>query len=79
VLALNGLTHAIDVPVLLLFGEKDVLNRPDARTLQTLAYGPGAAVTAYTLAGTGSALPLEASAPTTRTRVRGWLCATHGC
>jgi pimeloyl-ACP methyl ester carboxylesterase len=75
----NVLTRLIDVPVLLLFGEKDALNRPDSRMLQPLAYGPGARVTAHTLAGTGSALPLEQSAPHTRAYVTSWLCETLSC
>lgn len=74
VVLLNALTHAIDVPVLLLFGEKDALNRPDARVLQPLAYGPRAEVTAYTLAGAGSALPLEV--PELEETVLGWLAGT---
>jgi len=75
----NVLTRLIDVPVLLLFGEKDALNRPDSRLLQPLAYGPGAPVTARTLSGTGSALPLEQSAPQTRAYVTSWLCEELSC
>lgn len=69
----NLATRLIDVPVLLLFGERDALNRPDARVLQPLAYAPRAEVTSYVVPGAGSALPLEASAPQTRERVLEWL------
>jgi pimeloyl-ACP methyl ester carboxylesterase len=71
----NVLTHLIDVPVLLLFAGKDALNRPDARFLQPLAYGLGAKVTTRVLPGSGSALPLEQSAPRTREHVLAWLDA----
>jgi pimeloyl-ACP methyl ester carboxylesterase len=75
-LVVNNLaTRLIDVPVLLLFGERDALNRPDAATWQPLAYAPGAEVTSYVVPGAGSALPLEASAPQTRARVLDWLAA----
>jgi pimeloyl-ACP methyl ester carboxylesterase len=75
----NVLTRAIDVPVLLLYGGKDVLNRPDASNLQRNAYAPGAQVTVHTDPAAGGALPLEAGADDLRTRVRVWLCATSGC
>lgn len=69
----NLATRLIDVPVLLLFGERDALNRPDAARLQPLAYSPRAEVTSYVVPGDGSALPLEASADQTRERVLDWL------
>jgi pimeloyl-ACP methyl ester carboxylesterase len=69
----NVMTRLIDVPVLLLFGERDALNRPDASRLQPLAYSPTAEVTSYVVPGAGSALPLEASAAQTRERVLDWL------
>lgn len=75
----NALTRLIDVPVLLLFGEMDALNRADSRLLQPLAYGLRASVTARTLPGTGSALPLEQSAPQTRAYVTSWLCEELSC
>ena len=71
----NLATRLIDVPVLLLFGERDALNRPDASSWQPLAYSPKAEVTSYVVPGAGSALPLEASAPQTRARVLDWLQA----
>lgn len=73
--ATNLTSRLIDVPVLLLFGERDALNRPSAARWQPLAYSPGAEVTSYVIQGAGSALPLEASAPQTRERVLEWL--TH--
>lgn len=79
VAANNALTRLIDVPVLLLAGERDALNRPDGILLQRLAYGLGAKVESHTLTDTGSALPLEASAPRTRALVRSWLCRSFGC
>ena len=72
----NLATRLIDVPVLLLFGERDALNRPDASTWQPRAYSLQAEVTSYVVPGAGSALPLEASAPQTRARVLDWLHAT---
>lgn len=69
----NLVTRLIDLPVLLLFGGRDALTRPDSRLLQRLAYGRGAEVTSYVVPGAGSALPLEGSAPDTRARVLAWL------
>jgi len=75
----NVLTRSIDVPVLLLYGGRDVLNRPDAPTLQRVAYSSKAAVTVDTDPAAGGALPLEAGAAALRARVHEWLCATSGC
>lgn len=72
----NVLTRTIDVPVLLLYGGRDVLNRPDAAALQRFAYAPGAPVTVHTDPAAGGALPLEAGAAGLRSRVLGWLAAT---
>lgn len=75
----NVLTRAIDVPVLLLFGGEDVLNRPGAPNLQRTAYASRARVTVHTDPAAGGALPLEAGAADLRNRVLSWLCATSGC
>lgn len=75
----NESTRSIGVPVLLLFGADDVLNRPEGIQLQQQAYQPGTEVTTHVLAGTGSALPLEESAPKTRRIVAAWLCSHFGC
>ena len=75
----NVLTRTIDVPVLLLYGGRDVLNRSDAPGLQRIAYSPKAPVTVHTDPAAGGALPLEAGASELRTRVRDWLCETSGC
>lgn len=75
----NVLTRTINVPVLLLYGGRDVLNRPDARTLQRIAYAPNAPVAVHTDPAAGGALPLEAGSAELRARVRGWLCANSGC
>jgi pimeloyl-ACP methyl ester carboxylesterase len=75
----NVLTRTIDVPVLLLYGGKDVLNRSDAPNLQRIAYAPGAQVTVHKDPAAGGALPLEAGAADLRSRVCEWLCATSGC
>ncbi len=69
----NLVTRLIDVPVLLLFGGRDALTRPDGRLFQRLAYAPAAQVTSHVVPDAGSALPLEASAPDTRNRVLDWL------
>lgn len=71
-------SHAVRAPVLLLFGAEDALNRPDAEGLQRLAF-LGQPVTSHVLAGTGGALPLEASAPRTQELVSEWLCARDAC
>jgi len=75
----TGLNRRIDVPVLLLFGARDALIRAEGRDQQAMAYSRSAHVTMRVLSGTGSALPLEASAPTTRRIVTKWLCATLAC
>ena len=75
----NVLTRTIDVPVLLLYGGRDVLNRPDAASSQRAAYAPGASITVHTDSAAGGALPLEAGATDLRARVRDWLCSTSGC
>jgi hypothetical protein len=63
----------VETPVLLLFGSKDALNRADARDQQANSYGASAKVTSRTIAGAGSALPLERSAAKTRAAVLRWL------
>jgi hypothetical protein len=63
----------VEAPVLLLFGSKDALNRPDARDQQASSYSASQKVTSRTLAGAGSALPLERSAAKTRAAVLRWL------
>lgn len=63
----------VDVPVLLLFGQRDVQLRGDAAAAQSRAYGREADVTTRTIAGAASALPLEASAADTRRHVLRWL------
>lgn len=75
----NATTRAVDVPVLLIFGAEDVLNRPEAANLQQQGYQPGSDVTTHVLPGTGSALPLEASAPRTRRLVATWTCQRFAC
>lgn len=66
-------TRTIEAPVLLLFGSKDARNRPDAAEQQARSYDAAERVTLRTVAGAGSALPLEQSAPTTRAHVLRWL------
>lgn len=66
-------TREIEVPVLLLFGGRDRLNRSDAARRQAAAYSSSVAVTRRTLAGAGNALPLERSAAKTRGYVLRWL------
>lgn len=75
----NAASRSIDVPVLLLFGAEDVLNRPEGANLQQRGYGPGSDVTTHVLPGTGSALPLEESAPRTRRLVASWTCQRFVC
>jgi pimeloyl-ACP methyl ester carboxylesterase len=71
-------TRKIEVPVLLLFGARDVLIRRSAASRQADAYGSQVRVTTYVVPGAGSALPLEKSAPETRARVLRWLDSALG-
>jgi hypothetical protein len=75
----NLLSRSLAVPVLLLLGAEDVLNRPDAAELQQHGYRPGSDVTTQVLPGTGSALPLEQTAPRTRRLVSSWTCQRFDC
>jgi hypothetical protein len=75
----NVSSRSVDVPVLLLFGAEDVLNRPEAANLQQQGYRPGSDVTTHVLPGTGSALPLESTAPHTRRLVASWTCQRFRC
>jgi len=61
----------VDVPVLLMYGADDKLNRADARDQQAASYSTP--VTTRTFARSGSALPLEASADRVRSTVLRWL------
>lgn len=70
VLASNTAAGEVDAPVLLLFGSKDALNRPDARADQAASYPTR--VTTRTFAGAGSALPLERPRAV-RSAVLAWL------
>ncbi|MFC4783731.1 alpha/beta fold hydrolase [Nocardioides sp. MAHUQ-72] len=63
----------VEAPVLLLFGGRDALNRDGATQQQRQAYSSSVAVSSRTIAGAGSALPLERSAPRTRATVLRWL------
>lgn len=69
----SSATQQIEVPVLLLFGARDVLLRDDSAERQSEAYGPDATVTTRVIAGAASALVLEKSAPATRAKVQRWL------
>ena len=60
-------------PVLLLYGDKDAYTRDGAAARQAASYLSAESVTTDVVKGAGSALPLEASAPATRTRVLRWL------
>ncbi|MGH3355925.1 MAG: alpha/beta fold hydrolase [Nocardioidaceae bacterium] len=75
----TGAAHLVDVPVLLLFGERDALNRPEAADLHRSVYGPDVRVSTRTFTGTGNALPLERAAPGVRAAVSRWLCRWWPC
>lgn len=66
-------TRKIEVPVLLLFGGRDKLNRADAARRQAASYSSSVVVTRRTIVGAGNALPLERSAAKTRGHVLRWL------
>lgn len=63
----------VEVPVLLLAGGKDARIRNGGTRDAASSFSSSAKVTTRTFAGAGSALPLEKSAPTTRTAVLRWL------
>lgn len=69
----NVLSRTIDVPVLLLYGGQDALNRGGAHLSQRRAYAPRAEVTVHVDDDAGGALPLEAGAADLRARVLAWL------
>ncbi len=69
-----GTARQVRVPVLVLAGNKDRRLRGDARDAAAPFTG-SRSVTARTIPGTGSALPLEKSAPRTRRIVQRWLHA----
>jgi pimeloyl-ACP methyl ester carboxylesterase len=78
-LAASTLTsRRVEAPVLLLFGGKDALTRDGAAAQQREAYTSSVEVSARTLPGAGSALPLERSAPRTQAQVLRWLAGQPG-
>lgn len=72
-LASLATTGRIEVPVLLLFGSEDALNRPGSADRQAARFGASPSVTTRTFAGVGSALPLERKAPQVQRTVLRWL------
>lgn len=70
-LASNHAAGRVDAPILLLYGSKDALNRPQARRDQAASYPTR--VTTRTFRGAGSALPLERPAAGVRRAVLRWL------
>lgn len=75
-LASGAAARDVDVPVLLLYGDRDVQVRDGAAAAQAGSYASDVEVTTHTIAGAASALPLERSAPTIRTLVLRWLRTT---
>ena len=71
--ASSSAAQQVEVPVLLLFGARDVLMRDDSAERQSASYGPEATVTTKVVPGAASALVLERSAPRTRAKVQRWL------
>ena len=69
-LATNLGAGQVDAPVLLLYGTKDALTSPDARSSQASSYS--SKVTTRTFKGAGSALSLE-KPKAVRTAVLRWL------
>ena len=72
-LAAANTTSEIEPPVLLLYGGRDALIRDDAAAQQADRYTSAERVRTRTVAGAGSALVLEESAPRTRRQVLRWL------
>lgn len=72
-LASLATTGRIEVPVLLLFGSEDALNRPGSAARQADRFTDSPSVTTRTFTGLGSALPLERKAPQVQRTVLRWL------
>lgn len=70
-LGLGAGASQVDAPVLLLYGSKDKLIRPDARETQASAYPTDTTMRVFR--GAGSALPLEKQAGKVRAAVLRWL------
>jgi len=70
----SGSTAArVEVPVLVMYGSRDSRVRPGAAAAAGRMFRGSEAVTPVTVPGAGSALPLERSAPRTRSAVLSWL------
>jgi pimeloyl-ACP methyl ester carboxylesterase len=67
----------IDVPILLLFGEKDAVFEPGAGEKQRDSYTSSPEVTYHSFADAGHALTFESAAPQVRSSVDQWL-SSHG-
>ncbi len=63
----------VEVPVLVMFGSADSRTRPGSAGEAARAFRNSRKVTTATIRGAGSALPLERSAPQTRSTVVRWL------
>lgn len=63
----------VEVPVLVMYGSRDARVRPGAAAAAARMFRGSRRVTPVTLPGAGSALPLERSAPRTRSAVLSWL------
>ncbi len=72
-LAASATAGQVEVPVLLLSGEKDARIRDGGTQDAASTFGSSEKVTSRTFAGAGSALPLERSALKTRVAVLRWL------
>ncbi|WP_372727688.1 alpha/beta fold hydrolase [Nocardioides sp.] len=72
----EALADEIKEPVLLMYGGKDVLIRDGAAQDQADSYSAAESVTLRTIAGAGSALPLERTAGKTQRQVVRWLRST---
>ena len=72
-LAASATAGEVQVPVLLMSGTKDARIRDGATQDAASAYGSSPKVTTRSFVGAGSALPLERTAPKTRTAVLRWL------
>ena len=72
-LASTATAGQVEVPVLLLSGSADARIRDGGTQSAASSFGSSAKVTTRSFAGAGSALPLEETAPKTRTAVLRWL------
>ncbi|NYG55454.1 alpha/beta fold hydrolase [Nocardioides perillae] len=75
----NALAGELQAKLFLLYGGADALNAPEARAAHRASFANAFEIDEAVVEGAGSALPLEASAATTRRLLDAWLCRELSC